>query len=321
MASVSKMIKVEKWGLSAVIVVLLVTLPFILPEYWVYTSTDIMAYCIFALGLNIVLGYGGMIAFGHAGFYGAGAYVLALLLKKTNVPFWAALLLAPLLPTLFGVIIGFFSIRRRAFYFAVITLAFSELIWAIIIKWYTMTGGENGITGISIPSIISTTNSLYLFTLAVTSVCVFTIYRIIDSPFGRTLRAMRENAQRMEFTGVNLDKQRLIAFTISAFFASIGGTMHAIVTRCAFPDLADWPKSGEVVITCMLGGIHTFFGPVVGVALLFFMNSIVGRFTQYWPSVLGLLFILIVFFLPNGVVGYIQESKLAGWIKRIGRLG
>jgi branched-chain amino acid transport system permease protein len=300
-------------------ILLLVTLPFIIPEFWIHILTDILAYCIFALGYNIILGNGGMIAFGNAGFYGAGAYFIALTLTRTSIPFWTAVVLAPLCSTLLGLIIGFFCIRRRAFYFAILTMAFGQLIWSIIYKWYTLTGGENGITGIPLPSIISTTKNLYFFTLALTSGSVYVIYRIIDSPYGRVLRASRENAQRMEFTGVNLDKHRLIAFAISAFFAGLGGAMHVVITRCAFPDLADWAKSGEVLITCMLGGMHTFFGPVVGVALLFFMNTIVGRFTVYWPSILGVLFILLALFLPEGVMGYIQNNGLLLRFQRLRR--
>lgn len=300
-------------------ILFLVTLPFIIPEFWIHILTDILAYCVFALGFNIILGNGGMIAFGNAGFYGAGAYFISLTLTRTSIPFWAALVLAPLCSTLLGLIIGFCCIRRRAFYFAILTMAFGQLIWSIIYKWYAVTGGENGITGIPLPSIILTTKNMYFFTLALTSGCVYVIYRIIDSPFGRILRASRENAQRMEFTGVNLDKHRLIAFAISAFFAGLGGAMHAVITRSAFPDLADWAKSGEVLITCMLGGMHTFFGPVVGVALLFFMNTIVGRFTVYWPSILGILFILLALFLPEGVMGYIQNSGLLLRFQRLRR--
>jgi branched-chain amino acid transport system permease protein len=178
------------------------------------------------------------------------------------MPFGAALVLAPLFSTLLGVIIGVFSVRRRAFYLAMLTMAFGQLIWSVILKWYNLTGGENGITGIPLPNVISTPGNLYLFTLVIMSICTYAIYKITDSPFGRILQAMRENPQRMEFTGVNLEKHKLIAFAISAFFAGLGGTMHATVTRCVFPDLADWAKSGEVMITCMLGGMHTFFGPI-----------------------------------------------------------
>ncbi len=301
----------KKWVFKATILtLLLVALPFFMPEFWIYMLTDIMAYCIFALGYNIVLGYGGMMPFGHAGFYGAGAYFLALALIMGRMPFWAALVLAPLFSSLLGAIIGFFSVRRRAFYLAMLTMAFGQLIWSVILKWYNLTGGENGITGIPLPNVISTPGNLYFFTLVIMVGCTYAIYKITDSPFGRTLQAMRENPQRMEFTGVNLEKHKLIAFVLSTFFAGLGGTMHAIVTRCVFPDLADWAKSGEVMITCMLGGMHTFFGPVIGVALLFFMHTIVGRFTAYWAWILGVIFILLALFLPEGILGFIQKSRI-----------
>jgi branched-chain amino acid transport system permease protein len=312
MMQITQGIQNKKWVFKAtVLTLLLVTLPFFMPEFWIYMLTDIMAYCIFALGYNIVLGYGGMMAFGHAGFYGAGAYFLALALIMAKMPFWAALVLAPLFSSLLGAIIGFFSVRRRAFYLAMLTMAFGQLIWSVILKWYNLTGGENGITGIPLPNVISTPGNLYFFTLVIMSSCTYAIYKITDSPFGRILQAMRENPQRMEFTGVNLEKHKLIAFVISTFFAGLGGTMHAVVTRCVFPDLADWAKSGEVMITCMLGGMHTFFGPIIGVALLFFMHTIVGRFTAYWAWILGVIFILLALFLPEGILGFIKKSRMA----------
>lgn len=311
MMQITQGIQNKKWVFKATILtLLLVALPFFMPEFWIYMLTDIMAYCIFALGYNIVLGYGGMMPFGHAGFYGAGAYFLALALIMGRMPFWAALVLAPLFSSLLGAIIGFFSVRRRAFYLAMLTMAFGQLIWSVILKWYNLTGGENGITGIPLPNVISTPGNLYFFTLVIMVGCTYAIYKITDSPFGRTLQAMRENPQRMEFTGVNLEKHKLIAFVLSTFFAGLGGTMHAIVTRCVFPDLADWAKSGEVMITCMLGGMHTFFGPVIGVALLFFMHTIVGRFTAYWAWILGVIFILLALFLPEGILGFIQKSRI-----------
>jgi branched-chain amino acid transport system permease protein len=311
MMQITQGIQNKKWVFKATILtLLLVALPFFMPEFWIYMLTDIMAYCIFALGYNIVLGYGGMMPFGHAGFYGAGAYFLALALIMGRMPFGAALVLAPLFSSLLGAIIGFFSVRRRAFYLAMLTMAFGQLIWSVILKWYNLTGGENGITGIPLPNVISTPGNLYFFTLVIMVGCTYAIYKITDSPFGRTLQAMRENPQRMEFTGVNLEKHKLIAFVLSTFFAGLGGTMHAVVTRCVFPDLADWAKSGEVMITCMLGGMHTFFGPVIGVALLFFMHTIVGRFTAYWAWILGVIFILLALFLPEGILGFIQKSRI-----------
>lgn len=307
MIKVVRKAEVKKWFFWWVVGIVLISLPFIISEFWTLILTEILAYCIFALGYNIVLGYGGMIPFGNAAFYGVGAYVVAILITKTKVSLWIALSMAPLLALLVGLVIGLLTIRFRAFYFAIITLAFGELVYSVIFKWYDLTGGENGIIGIALPEVLSTTTNMYFFVLGITVSCVYVIYRIVDSPFGRTLIAARENPQRAESMGINLNSHRLIAFVTSAFFAGLSGGMHAVIVRGAFPDLTSWVKSGEVLLTVLLGGMHTFFGPIIGVGCLFFVQIILGSLTIYWPTILGVLFILFVLFMPKGVTGYIQK--------------
>lgn len=291
---------------------LLVVLPFVIPKFWTLVIAEILAFAIFALGYNIIMGFGGMVSFGHAGFYGVGAYVVAILLTKTAVPLWAAIAMAPLFASLIGLIVGLLSVGRRAFYFAIITLAFAQLIWSVIFKWYNFTGGENGIINLQLSSYVIKGHNMYFLILAITAASAYAIRRIVDSPFGRVMLAMRENTQRVEFMGVNIYRQRLIAFVISTFFAGLSAAMHVLIIRGAFPDLVSWEKSGEVLIACMLGGMHTFFGPAVGVAMLFSLHTFVGGLTVYWPFILGVIFILVVLFVPRGIVGYLQESNLFG---------
>jgi branched-chain amino acid transport system permease protein len=296
-------------------VVVLITLPFFLSPFWVRIASEIICYSLFAMSFNLVLGYGGMISFGHSGFYGAGAYVTAILLSKTTISLPVALLLAVLFSSFIGLVIGFFSVRLRAFYMAILTLAFGQLVWAVIFKWYTLTGGENGIIGVSLPSIISTPNSLYLFILCVTLAAVYLLHRITDSPFGRILLAMRDDTLRTEFIGINVQKYRLITFVISTFFAGLSGGFFALISGGAFPDLAYWGKSGEVLLSCVLGGMNVFLGPAVGSALIILLDQLVTGFTDRWPMVMGVVFIFVVLFMPQGVTGYIREI-LAPVLKR-----
>jgi branched-chain amino acid transport system permease protein len=279
----------------------MVLLPFILPKFWTRLAMEILCFSIFAMSYNIAMGYGGMMSFGHAGFYGGASYLVAILLTKTAVPTVVALVLGCLFGGLLGLVIGFFCVKLRAFYLAMLTMAFSQLIWAVIFKWYDMTGGDNGIIGIPIPAFISTIDNMYFFTLIITIICFYIFYRIIHSPFGLTLVALRENTQRIEFIGVNSNRYRLYAFTVSAFFSGLAGGVY---TRGVFPDIASWGKSGEVLLCCVLGGMHNFFGPAVGTVLMILLENVIGSYTERWPIILGLLFVLIVFFLPRGVLGY-----------------
>jgi branched-chain amino acid transport system permease protein len=282
----------------------MVLLPFILPKFWTRLAMEILCFSIFAMSYNIVMGYGGMMSFGHAGFYGGASYLVAILLTKTAVPTVVALILGCLFGGLLGLVIGFFCVKLRAFYLAMLTMAFSQLIWAVIFKWYDMTGGDNGIIGIPIPAFISTIENMYFFTLIITIICFYIFYRIIHSPFGLTLVALRENTQRIEFIGVNSNRYRLYAFTVSTFFSGLAGGVYTLISRGVFPDIASWGKSGEVLLCCVLGGMHNFFGPAVGTVLMILLENVIGSYTERWPIILGLLFVLIVFFLPRGVLGY-----------------
>lgn len=283
---------------------ILILSPVILPEFWTRLVTEIFCFSIFAVSYNLVMGYGGMISFGHAGFYGGASYLVAILLTKTTIPVPIALILAPFFGAFLGFIIGFFCVRLRGFYLAILTLAFGQLIWAIIFKWYDVTGGENGIINIRIPEVISTINNMYYFILTITIGSLYLMYRIIHSPFGATLIALRENTQRTEFVGINSDKYRLFAFTISTFFSGLAGGIYTLISRGVFPDLASWGKSGEVLLCCVLGGMHSFLGPAIGSAIMIFLDHWISSYTERWPMILGILFIGIVFSLPRGVMGY-----------------
>jgi branched-chain amino acid transport system permease protein len=294
----------KRWFWVLCLVAITIILPFILPIFWTRLATEILCFSIFAMSYNIVMGYGGMMSFGHAGFYGGASYLVAILLTKTAIPAMIALVLSCLFGAFLGLVIGFFCVRLRAFYLAILTMAFSQLIWAVIFKWYDMTGGDNGIIGIPIPAFISTIENMYFFTLIITIFCFYIFYRIIHSPFGLTLVALRENTQRIEFVGVNSNRYRLYAFTISTFFSGLAGGMYCLISRGVFPDIASWGKSGEVLLCCVLGGMHNFFGPAVGSILMILLENVIGSYTQRWPIILGILFVLIVFFLPRGVLGY-----------------
>ncbi len=296
-------------GVLVILVALfLLFMPLMVEGYWLHLAMEIFVMSLFAISLNLVMGYGGMISFGHAGFYGVGLYITAGLLKGSSVALPFVLVAASLGAAICGLIVGFLSVRLRAFYFAILTLAFGQLIWAIIFKWYTVTGGEDGIIGVPVPSFLSGETTLYFFILIVCSVCIGLIYWIVNTPFGRVLSAIRENSERTESIGVNSDRHRLTAFVISTFFAGLAGGLYCLLSRSAFPDLVEWGKSGEVLLSCVLGGMYTFLGPILGSVLMIFLESAaMSFFTERWPLVLGLIFIFVSLAVPQGVLGTFKE--------------
>jgi branched-chain amino acid transport system permease protein len=190
-----------------------------------------------------------------------------------------------------------------------LTLAFGQLIWAVIFKWYTFTGGEDGIIGVRVPDFLSNEKILYFFIFVVSAGCIGLIYWIVNTPFGRILSAIRENSERTESIGINVERHRLIAFVISTFFSGLAGGLYCVLARSAFPDLAHWSKSGEVLLSCVLGGMYTFWGPSLGAILMILMESLITSFfIERWPLILGAIFIFVSLAVPQGVLGAAQEK-------------
>jgi len=296
-------------GLSLFILLLALFLPVVLPKFLTFLLTEIIIFGLFGIAVNLLVGYSGMVTFGHGAFYGLGAYTVGLFLTKTGVPFIVAFLLAPIIASFFGLIIGFFCVRLTQFYFAMLTLAFGMLIWAIIYKWEKFTGGDNGLVGVPLPSILSSTQAFYYFTVCVVIICLIVLWRIVNSPFGYTMRAIRENPERVRFLGINLTRYKLAIFVISSGFAGISGGLYTAFTKGAFPDYASWAKSGEGLIIVLIGGMSSFIGPLIGAAVLVFLQQIVTMIFQYWSIVLGILLLLVVLFLPEGVMGIKEKVR------------
>ena len=305
------------WGFIAGIV--LIALPFflekVLTEYHLYLAIKILVWALFATSFNLVLGYGGMMSFGHAAFFGIGAYTCSLLLVKAGSSVTFAFAAAPLAAAAAGVVIGFFSVRiKGVFYFATITLSFAQLVYIVAYKWRGLTFGDDGIQGIPVPALISTDETYvnyYFFALIVILVCFYLLRKIVKSPFGMMLKSLKENPERAEFVGIRVENYRLIAFVISAFFSGIAGVLYAFLETSVAPDILFWSMSGEVILMGLLGGMGLFLGPTVGAAVMVLLNSYITSYTEYWPFFLGLTLILIVLFFPRGVGGLVVERVQA----------
>jgi len=260
-----------------------------------------------ATSLNLVLGFGGMYQFHHAVFYGIGAYTLALMLTKSGLPAWTGYVVAPFASAFLGLIIGMICVRLSKLYFGMLQISLGSLVWAIVFRWYSFTGGDDGIHGISIPKMLSASHGAYYFTLIMTALSLVLMYRVVHSPFGRTFQAVRDNPERCEAIGIHVRRHQLAGEVIAGFFAGVAGTLFVTVEASVFPDLMFWTLSLEILIMCLLGGWFTFFGPMLGAAIMVILRTFVGIYTEYWTLVLGIVLMLLIFFMPDGVLGMAKK--------------
>jgi len=293
---------------TAFLFIILLILPLFISRFYLYLLSLIFVTGLLATSLNMVLGYGGMYQFHHAVFYGAGAYTFALMLTKTDFPVWNAFLAAPAMAALLGLVMGLICVRLSKLYFGMLQISLGSLVWAIVFRWYSFTGGDDGIHGCNVPNISSTTD-IYYFTLVAAAVCLAVMYMIVNSPFGRIFQAIRDNPERSEAVGVNVRLHQLAGLVIAAFFAGIAGSLFVTVEGCVFPDLLFWTLSLEILIMCLLGGWFTFFGPMLGAAVIISLRTVAGMYTEYWTMIMGIVLMLLILFLPQGVLGYFQRTQ------------
>jgi len=299
------------WALAALLVLSLlplltqsrVTLDFVI---------RLAAFGIFASSLNILVGYGGMVSFGHAMFFGSGAYVFGLLMQKTQVSIPVAILGAIAFSGLLGLLIGAICVRLKEIYFSFLTLAFQMLIHSVILSWTSLTGGDQGLMGgIPRPPFLginlSDHTTLYWFSCALGVLCLLLMRIILQSPFGATLRMVRDSSERAAFLGIDVWRIKLYAFILSSCMASIGGVLMALFVSGAFPDFGYWTMSGDAIFMIMMGGLHVFIGPVVGAGLLLLFNDIITRTTEYHGLALGLVVLLFALGFKRGITDFSLE--------------
>lgn len=302
------------------ILLLLIALPFVVGIFWMRLVTEFVILALFALAYNLTLGQTGMFSFGHGGLFGFAAYALAVPVIKGNIPLPYAFMVGLILTTIVAYFIGWICLRLTGIYFSILTLAFSQLIWAAIWKFRNFTGGDDGLTGLHVPPLLASDVHQYFFILAIGAISLGVIKTVMNSHFGLTLKAIRENPRRSAFIGVNVKRYRIMAFTISGFFTGLSGILYAIFVRGAFVEFASVSKSFEPVFATIVGGMYAFMGPIIGAGFMLALNHFIGRFTEYWPSIGGVILISVMIFLPNGVVGTllsrIQQITLKGRIQK-----
>jgi branched-chain amino acid transport system permease protein len=305
---------------AALVWLALLSVPFLGSRFYTFLATEVVILALFALSLNLLLGYAGLVSFGHAAYFGIGAYTCAILMKTHGVAFPLAFLAAGAAAAGCALLFGFFCVRSTKIYFAMLTLAFAQIVWAVCFKWNSVTGGEQGFNNVPYPDLgwmaalpglggLRTADHYFFLVMALAGVCFLALRRIAFSPFGRMLTAIRENPERAEFVGLNVKLYQVAAFAIAGAFAGFAGALFGIFNRGVFPDFAYWSKSAEVLIMTILGGMGSFWGPAVGAAALALLSHQINAVTQYWPLVLGGVLVVLLFVFPGGILGALERLR------------
>lgn len=275
------------------------------PPYYTQLATEILIMILFATSFNLLFGYAGLLSFGQSAFFGTGAYAAAMILRgTTSLPL--ALVGGTLISTFLAVVIGYFCVKRVALYFAMLTLAFAQLIYVIVFKWYGLTGGSDGIIVPRIPYLAKPIN-FYYFTLGIVIISIFILRKIVNSPFGHVLQAIRENSERANYVGVVVRRHLLVSFIVAGLFSGLAGAIFAPFVGIVTPEVAHWTTALKPVIMVVLGGASYFWGPTVGAILFMVLKDIITLFTEYWLIYLGGILLIIVLFSPKGISGLFQR--------------
>ena len=317
-----------RYGLSGpvalVLFVCFLLVPLLPGEFWTHVGTEILILGLFAMSFNLLYGYMGQISFGHAAFFGLGAYATAMLFTALKSPagsigvpeFLLSLLVCPPGASLGALIVGFFCVRLTGIYFAMLSLAFGELLFYIVFSWYSFTKGDDGIQGLLPPLYFQDAANYYYLTLAIVIIALLLMWRITESPFGYIMRTLRDNQRRAAFLGINVRLHMLMNFVIAGSFAGLAGALWGPFSRSVSPGLLGWQESGIAVFMTLIGGAGALIGPIVGSVIYTMLQAVVKMYTVYWPLTIGTIILLIVLFVPGGVLGLIDKRIKA----RQGRL-
>jgi branched-chain amino acid transport system permease protein len=305
------------WLAGAMALVALYGLPLALDTLWLRVAIEILYFGLFAVAFNLLFGYAGMLSFGHSATFGVGGYAVGLIWKHLGaVPIPLALVLAALIGGLAGLIIGFFCVRLRGTYFALLTLAFSQFLFAVALKWRSVTRGDDGLTvtppDLSLLGLVTLrpaqAEHFYWLALTVVLLCLGAAWRFTRTPLGNAARLMRENDERAAFLGYNVFATRLIVFTLSSTLAAVAGGLFAAFQRLVTPSAMDLAVSTECVFMAILGGAGAFLGPFLGATVYIVLQNWLSKTTEHWPFFIGLTFVLMILFMHTGLVGLFARA-------------
>ena len=294
---------------------LFLLVPLLPGKFWTHVSTEVLILGLFAMSFNLLYGYMGQISFGHAAFFGVGAYASAMVFTRLKteggsigmLDFFLSLAAGPPLAAVAALIVGFFCVRLTGIYFAMLSLAFGELLFYIVFSWYSFTKGDDGIQGLLPPLYFQDAVHFYYLTLAIVTLALLAMWRITESPFGYIMRTLRDNQRRAAFLGINVRLHMLINFVIAGSFAGLAGALWGPFSRSVNPGLLGWQESGVAVFMTLIGGAGSFVGPMLGSVIYTLLQAVVKMYTVYWPLTIGTIILLSVLFLPGGVLGLVEK--------------
>jgi len=290
----------------------LLLLPLVTDEFTLVLAIDVMVFALFAASLHFIMGAGGMVSFGHAAYFGLGAYGAALAVRYLAAPMELALVAAPILAGVGGLLFGWFCVRLSGVYLAMLSLAFAQIAWSVTFQWYDFTGGDDGLLGIWPAEWASGKVAFYYLTLALSGGGVLALRRILFAPFGYTLRAGRDSPLRADAIGIDLRRHQWFAFALAGLFAGVAGGLYVFSKGSVFPDEMSIPRSIDGLVMVLLGGVQTLSGPIVGAAAFTVLEDLISRL-DYWRMILGIVIIAIVVAAPQGIAGFARQRLPARW--------
>ena len=301
-----------------ILVAFLCASPLVMPTYWIMVLTEILILGLMAISFNLLFGFTGLLSFGQGAFFGLGAYSTALMLQNGYGNLFLVLLTGMLVAFLASLVVGFLSVRLDEIFFAMITLGFGMMFFSIAHNWIDVTGGSDGLPVFSLPSLklfgaeltfYAPTNMYYLV-LTFVVLGSFLLWLVVHSPFGLILKALRENKQRVSFVGGNVNRLRIVAFSISGAFTGLAGVLFCLFNNMATPEFMHWSFSAKPVIMTIIGGSGVFLGPLFGAGIFFVLEQVIIQFTENWMLFLGIVLVPIVLYFPDGVFGTLRNKFL-----------
>jgi len=312
-------LKIVAWAVP--IAVVLLVLPYLVDPYQSILLAYGLAMAIAVLGFNLLLGYTGLLSFGHSAYFGVGAYAVAFMVKYLHVQSMELFLLGAIVASvLVTALFGYVCVRYTKIFFSILTLALSQVLWSLAFKFFWVTGGTDGLR-VPTPKLLGVVTSegedkihflahgYYYYVLVVFILCVALMWLIVHSPFGKALQAIRDNETRARFIGIRIRRYRFVAFLVSGVFTGIAGALWVPLNGLTTPDILYWPFSGEIVFMAVLGGFRNFTGPIVGAVVFNYLKTYAVGFTVYWQAFMGVILVVLVMVLPTGLVG---TAKLLG---------
>jgi branched-chain amino acid transport system permease protein len=313
--------RIRRHRVAATLVFLMV-FPFLMP--YETLAINILIFGLYAVGFNLLFGYTGMLSFGHAAFLGIGSYLAGIAVVHAGWPWWAAIAAGIASSCVAGLVIGYLAIRTRGIYFSMVTLALAQIVYFGFYKAERWTGGENGLRGVRVEAItlpgisidfLNPLNKYYVF-LAFVALALWFVSRVLDSPFGAVIEAIRENEKRAVACGYNVARSKLLVFVLSAGICGLAGALRALHLSIVPIDSLHYLQSGQAVMMCLLGGMGTFLGPFIGAAVFLYLEDTVTNVTRYWMGVVGIVFMVFVLFFPKGIWGTALDW-IARWQRKV----